>query len=94
MTALEAAHQIDVIISGEKLLPDMDLSGHAATRILWGLVANARHHGPRGTSQPRWVLVRDATGMGSTVASLLCTAAGFDPNEDMRRVPRDGEEEE
>lgn len=52
----------------------------ADERILWGVVANAGRLKTDGT-QPRWAAVRDATGLGSTLAAELCGRFGFDPDE-------------
>lgn len=49
-------------------------------RLRWGVVANAGRLSREGRL-PRWAHVREAAGVGSTTARELCTAAGFDPDE-------------
>ncbi len=50
-------------------------------RLRWGVVANA---GRLSTDRmPRWAHVKAATGFGSTSATALCRAAGFDPDEEV-----------
>lgn len=53
------------------------------------LVARAiRLAKPRRGSSPRWVLVRDLFGVGSTTATQLCREHGFDPSETAGSSPR------
>jgi hypothetical protein len=49
------------------------------TRLAWGVVANAGRLST--TKAPRWVRVKNATGLGSTSSKELCRSAGFDPDE-------------
>ena len=65
-------------------MPDIDLkqaTEQELTRLRWGVVANAGRLSK--VKRPRWAHVMDATGFGSTSATALCVAAGFDPNEEV-----------
>lgn len=58
-------------------------------QLSWRVVANAAFRGPPAL---RWVHVSAATGYGRSVASAMCRAEGFDPDEivgtpDGKRVP-------
>lgn len=53
--------------------------GYEATELVERAIRNAR---PRhGVDAPRWVAVKDAFGVGSSVAHELCRAHGCDPDE-------------
>jgi DNA gyrase/topoisomerase IV subunit B len=44
----------------------------------------------QGTSRygtPRWVLVRDAFGVGSTVANALCHEFDLNPDDELKKRP-------
>lgn len=53
--------------------------GYEATELVERAIRNAR---PRhGVDAPRWVAVKDAFGVGSSLAHELCRAYGYDPDE-------------
>lgn len=51
-------------------------------RVVRNVKGPSKHHSKYGTA--RWVLVRDAFGVGSGVATALCREFGFDPDENLR----------
>jgi hypothetical protein len=63
----------------------IDLAGHnfqerdLIKRVMMNLTR-------RSKAQPqRWIAVRDAFGVGSTVAHALCREFGYDPDEELTR---------
>ena len=51
-------------------------------RVVRNVKGPSRYRSKYGTA--RWVLVRDAFGVGSGVACALCRKYGFDPDENLR----------
>ena len=66
----------------------MKLSGVEITerelieRVVRNVKGPSKYRSKYGTA--RWVLVRDAFGVGSGVANALCREFGFDPDENLR----------
>lgn len=50
--------------------------------LVWRAVMNATKN-PRAANHPRWVYMRDAFAVGSTVAKDICRRFGLDPDEDI-----------
>ena len=50
-----------------------------------------RSHCIDGTAapKPRWLIVRDLFGCGSTVATAICYSYGYDPEKMIGEVPHD-----
>ena len=51
-------------------------------RVVRNVKGPSKYRSKYGTA--RWVLVRDAFGVGSGVANALCREFGFDPDENLR----------
>lgn len=47
--------------------------------LIWGVMRNL--HGNRRNTLPRWALVRNAFGTGSSVATALCRLSNLNPEE-------------
>lgn len=66
-----------ITLSGVEM-EEEDLIG----RVVRNVQGPSKYRCKHGT--PRWVLVRDAFGVGSGVANALCRRYGFDPDEYLR----------
>lgn len=51
-------------------------------RVVRNVKGPSKYRSKYGTA--RWVLVRDAFGVGSGVANALCLEFGFDPDENLK----------
>lgn len=51
-------------------------------RVVRNVKGPSKYRSKYGTA--RWVLVRDAFGVGSGVANALCRKYGFDPDENLK----------
>lgn len=64
----------------------MNLAGieFSETELIKRVMTNM-HRAPKGHQQmPRWALVRDTFGVGSTVACALCHQHGLNPDDVLR----------
>jgi hypothetical protein len=66
----------------------MNLAGHefAERDLLARVMRNME--GPTRWGTPRWVVVRDTFGVGSTVANAMCHEFDLNPDDDLRKKKR------
>lgn len=72
----EAIEALDVVA---RTAAERDAAMAELMRMRWCVVANAGRLSQ--VRRARWAHVAEATGIGSTSATALCVAAGFDPDE-------------
>ena len=51
--------------------------------LLWRVMHNMR--GPTRYGTPRWVVVKNVFGFGSTVAHAMCREFNLDPDEELKK---------
>ena len=69
----------------EPSIDAIELAGHVFSKrdLIWRTMRNMK--GASRWGSPRWVLVKESFGVGSTVARSLCFEFGLNPDDELRK---------